>query len=437
MLTPFPRTILLLVALTACAKSNEAKPPVEAGPSPFGARWAIESFAPTCAEGSSTEVALGEVTETGFSAEDMLALAEGEHRETIQWLMPEGLELGPESGARELTIRIERASDRARAFAPDNEVIGHGARCWPWLFVDVVVTVQSAGGALNERFEAELYAADESVAYLAAISPALELAGDVSVARDAADFAASSYELRISFSEHGATGSLLSNWSREVQEPRLYWEETLELAHWGRAHCDVGTAYSVTLDDAVEVGSDGGRGSAKQAIDWMNAAAPIAIRWEGGGTTTGTLSFTPEDDGACVTTAAYSSEPFQDLKVRGELELRTEDGRLDARWPGWLGLNGNGVEGANVIGASFTLDGQAMPDSYTASTAELGFPEETRGGHTSLNVMCDLFLDENGGSWGTIGLTAYDASSGCDLEADPSCAANLTSTPLVRGTVSP
>jgi hypothetical protein len=89
------------------------------------------------------------------------------------------------------------------------------------------------------------------------------------------------------------------------------------------------------------------------------------------------------------------------------------------------------------VGTTFLLDRMAMPDPFTAEPAELGFPEETRGGHTSLSVTCDLFLNNASGSSGTIGLSAYDDNSGCDLEADPSCVPNLTLTPLVNGTVSP
>ena len=237
---------LCALALLACAKSNRPDgPPVEAEPSPFQHASPLEGITTLCAEGSSREVALDAVTEAGFSAQDVLAYAEGEHREALRWLMPEDLRVGPESGESELTVSVERAGDRAGDFRPDTDAIGHGARCRPWITIDVVVSIQSRSGALNDRFEATLYATDARVAYLRATTPALDLAGTLEVSRERTNVTASSYDLKMTFSEHGATGSLYSTWTRSTSEAA--WDESFEVAHWGGAHCADG-AYAVPLD---------------------------------------------------------------------------------------------------------------------------------------------------------------------------------------------
>ena len=247
----------LTFALCGCARSQRAQPELPTPlPSPFESVSAVERVASECSQGSSSEVALDAITDTGFSAEDLLAYAEGSHDETIRWDMPEGIRIGPESRERALRISVERAGERARDFKPDTDVIGHGARCRPWLEVDVTVSLQSEDGALNERFDATLYSTDARVAYLHAKSAQLELAGELTVTRElpAENIAAASFMVMMTFSEHGVTGTLVSDWSRVVSSIDVAWDESIELAYWGRARCNMWD-YSIGVEEPVELWS--------------------------------------------------------------------------------------------------------------------------------------------------------------------------------------
>lgn len=423
-------SLLLLCTLAACAESRMPGGPLdEAEPSPFAHVSPIEGLNASCAQGRSTAISLDEVTEAGFSAEDVLAYAEGEHHESIRWQTPEPLQLGPESGEGEITIEIERASDRAKDFRPTTDVIGHGARCRPWITVDVIVAIQSEGGALNDRFMATLFATDRRAAYLRAKTPEGELAGALWATQEATNVLASSYELRMTLSEHGATGSLYSNWARQYMD--VHWDDSFEIAHWGRAHCTDG-AYAVPLDERIELQSARDRASANEGIAWLNDLGSIGIEWDDGSTTRAAFSFAPAEAGACVRAQALSPEPFQDLYIPGELELRTDDGQVDARWPG--GLRIDAIGDGEVVGAFFSIDALALPDSFTASTVELGFPKEERGAHESLSVQCSLALTNLDGNSGQIELSAYDESGGCE-PSDSDCVSMPSFSSLVRGDV--
>jgi hypothetical protein len=421
--------LLCAIALSACAKSNRrGQPTVEAEPSPFAHLSPIEGLTTICAEGSSRDIPLDEITEAGFSAEDVLAYAEGEHRESIRWLMPEQLSVGPEAGEGEVTIAIERASERAKDFKPTTDVIGHGARCQPWITVDVVVTLQSEGGALNERFTATLFAVDPRAAYLRAATPDRELSGSLAVTHEASNTVASSFELKMTLSEHGATGSLYSSWSRQYMD--VAWDNSYEIAHWGRAHCTDGS-YAAPLDEPIELHSPEARASANDGVAWLNDFGPLTFEWADGGTTRATFSF--EATGACVLPETLWPEPAQRLFVTGELELRTDDGQVDARWPGDLTVQAG--DDGEVSDVWFSIDAAALPDGFTASTAELGFPLEARGGHEDLSVHCNLSLTSSGRS-GTIELSAQDYAGNCE-PIDQNCVSKSTFTPLVRGDVLP
>lgn len=426
----FTSGVLLLCTLAACAKSNVRGGSIdEAEPSPFSQVSPIEGLTEICAEGSSTDIPLDEVTEAGFSAEDVLAYAEGEHHESIRWLKPEELRIGPESGDGEVTIAIERASERAKDFRPTTDEIGLGARCQPWILVDVIVTIQSEGGALNERFTATLFAPDRRAAYVRATTPEGELAGALSATHEATNAFGSSYELRMTLSEHGATGSLYSRWSRQYMD--VSWDDSFEIAHWGLAHCTDG-AYAVPLDERIELQGPTDRASANEGVAWLNDFGPLSIEWADDGTTRATFTFAATEAGACARPYTLSPEPFQDLYVAGELELRTDDGQVDARWPG--GLSIDAIDDGEVVGAFFSIDPLALPDSFTASTVELGFPEEERGAHESLSVQCGLELTAHAGISGLIELSAYDYAGNCE-PGDLDCVDTSSFTTLVHGEV--
>ncbi len=131
-------------------------------------------------------------TSLGFTAQDIVALVSGEHRETLAW-QDTSVSYGPESGSGEIRLVVEalgtaRFIDRspklpgAMSGPGGGEVLTIGTTladplddgCGDLLEVDVRLGISTAGGALNESLQTTLTASSAEFAQ-----------GDVRLATDA------------------------------------------------------------------------------------------------------------------------------------------------------------------------------------------------------------------------------------------------------------
>lgn len=395
---------VLLFASGGCASSREAAGEEPPAPSPLIGIDELNQVEPLCADGSTREIALDEVIDNGFSAQDILAFAEGVHDERIRWQPPDGAAISPERGEHALRVTVERASDRAADIEPEVAVIGHGASCSHWLAIPVTVGLQSDGGALNDAISGTLLATHERVAYFRATSIGDELAGELSVSPPREDVYLSIFELAITFSEQGASGTLAAQW-RLRDDPALE-VEFEPLASFGRATCEPAD-YAVTLDEVVPLAEDDAGMSAREALEVLSELDTLALAWQSGEQTTATLSFTPGSEGACVFVSPVSPELFATLSVPGQLRFETADGKVDATWPAELKRAGRSSS------LSLTLDPAGLPDGSTATAEELGFPTHDRGTLIALNVALYLSLElESGEASGALDLGGFHCGTG-------------------------
>lgn len=155
-MTPRLRQLTSLLLLTAFASASGCA----------GGQTGSEGVPGRCRE-QRTSLELGEPSPLGFSAEDVLSFAEGEHVTTIEW-HPIDVPYGPESGTKQLTLSVESLG---RARYVDR---GESPCCFAAVQVDVRVTLETSGGALGESFVTVLEARSAGAAsLLTVIAPPL------------------------------------------------------------------------------------------------------------------------------------------------------------------------------------------------------------------------------------------------------------------------
>jgi hypothetical protein len=112
-----------------------------------------------CEEQRAMELELDAESELGFSARDVLDHAGEQREETLRWRALNGVSYGPESGTQTLTFGIT-PTGKARfvEYVPKSSGFEIASDCGEQLEIPVEVTLQSAQGALDERFTTVLTA---------------------------------------------------------------------------------------------------------------------------------------------------------------------------------------------------------------------------------------------------------------------------------------
>ena len=154
-----------------------------------------------------TPLAISADSPLGFSAQDSLNLAAGEHMATLHWL-PARYPYGPESGDGPFHVRITSLGSAHFATQDDGRAT-IDLLCLPSVLTDVTVEVDSAGGAFHESFRGVLAASREDSATLSATLLGAQLGG--SFAFDPAALAGrrlAQVTLNLSFGEDSFSGAL-------------------------------------------------------------------------------------------------------------------------------------------------------------------------------------------------------------------------------------
>lgn len=178
-----------------------------------------------------TPLALTAVSPLGFSAQDSLNLAAGEHSATLHWI-PGERAYGPESGDSQLTVTITSLGT-ARFATRDGAQGVTELSCSPSVLTDVAVELDTAGGALHERFQSMLVAPRAESATLSAA-----LLGDHIAGSFAFDPAALSGERLVrltidsSFSSDAFSGAIGAG-IEQAQSGDVTSLENVPLACWG------------------------------------------------------------------------------------------------------------------------------------------------------------------------------------------------------------
>jgi hypothetical protein len=272
-----------------------------------------------------------EVAALGFSAAQVLAVAEGSHASEMTW--GEGLGegpvkvmFGPESGAGALTVDVAYAGGEVRfVSSKPEESEGEGlddgafyANCNDRLEVDVEVSVKTDGGALDESFTAPLRATSRGISRISREIAVEALAGSfalTTVEPDNAEVGPLAFTIGISGS--GLFGGIAS--TVQVSDGEVVSAGFMNVASWpgGASPCEFEEA-PVGLGDAVA------QFSGDDALALIAAAQGVELSW-GGEPTAMTLAVTP----GAVACAYDSGDWAGQLRIPAEIAVQTADGRWD------------------------------------------------------------------------------------------------------------
>lgn len=112
--------------------------------------------------------------------------------------------------------------------------------------------------------------------------------------------------------------------------------------------------------------------------DFNDASQSVLFTWEDGTVTSSHWEFTPAPDTARIFIADYDddcSDRVADLSVQGQLALKTDDGRIDAKWNTHLSSDA----GDPRIGISLSISPQDPQELQ-------GLPERLEGEHDATYI---------------------------------------------------
>ena len=284
------------------------------------------------------DIDLDAASALGFSANEVLTFAGGEHTVSLLWLEDPIASYGPESGRSEITLTIEPLAAHFVERSPkttSGEVVFSDIdsddprdSCRDSIRLDVRVGVSTAGGALAETVETTLdaFAADFVSGSLS--FDVNELVGsfeaEPALPRSNTELTRSSLQLSFGLSQYGAVGSLLLfNVFRSLDGDT---EGAIagggSIAHFpADDYCGATNSFSVTAEQAV-------RGVSMAAtLAALGERAPVPVEYRDGESSTLELSFTSDVERVCVSFDALQGGAV--LEFPGRVTLESADGRID------------------------------------------------------------------------------------------------------------
>lgn len=245
-----------------------------------------------------TELGLDEVSPLGFSADDVLALAEGTHEATLTWVPDEAAMATTtlEPGTTEVTLVIEPAGPASfvdaepPASGSSGGMIELGWVCPDRVDVPVTVTLTTADGALDETLDGTLSATDAGSATLLVPIELDELEGTLSFEVVSPEGGVPiQTRLEVVFGEGIFAGRLSG--TIETRTDQVATAAGATYAEWGYGACEHGE-YPVDPETAGAVTSTA-------LLDVVNGASPLAVTWGDGTETTLSLAAVADEPTVC------------------------------------------------------------------------------------------------------------------------------------------
>jgi hypothetical protein len=363
------RCTLLLLLLAACV----------------GGQTGGSSVPPQCELEPAREVALSDAP-AGFSMQEVLAFAAGEHAFEAAWPSASST---PAQGILEITAQGDRARFSDVRFRPP---VG-GETCLPELEIDVRVelTLNNADGSTRAAFGSVLTAHSRSLARLFDLILEPELfEGDVQFPLAPGERLAS-LQLEVNVSAVAIAGTLWANaphLEQTASDEHAYEVERLEpVAAWPAGDaCGPGN-HPVGLHDSLfDVQPGQVAAGLPQAFDLM---------WQDGATTSATLLPTPAGEGACLTEGCErwcpalaglaSADPAGSalLFLPVTLEVDTGDGRWGGRLDAELWIE---VRQSGGLSRAF-LRAQSEHASSAALASAIGLAGVSAEGTTTFALL--------------------------------------------------
>jgi hypothetical protein len=345
-----------------------------------------ETASGSCDDTTTKLASLDADSPLGFSAAAMLALAQDHEDTSIEWLdRAGGVSYGPESGVGTLRIELE-PRDSAPRFVdrrpktsgskggPEIAIGEIYSPCADTVELDVSVHVSSGSGALDEQFDAVLSAKGPNVARIYLQRKAADLTGsfEATLSSDASA-TLESVQFDLTFSKLGPSGQLgvgfkqpapaaSSNRNSGVSSSAV---NPGPIARWpANADCEDG-AFDARVDQRVD------QFSAQDGVERFNQAS-LQLSAAGAPATRLHASFTPAG-GACalLEPSPYGGmEPVPSIAVRGELALRSDDGRIDGKWALMLSAGAAADGSLGSVKVAFDLHGSIIASLVDATVFE-------------------------------------------------------------------
>jgi hypothetical protein len=184
-----------------------------------------------------TPLSLDAESPLGFSAQDSLSLAAGEHTATLHWIPSTRYAYGPESADGQLQVTITSLGS-ARYATQDSGQGFDELLCLPSVLTDVAVEFDSAGGAFHESFQGVLAASNRDSATLSATLLGTHLAGSFAFDPTAlGDRTFAQLTLNLSFGAGSFSGAVNAGLEQThgIGSDSSVSLETVPLACWGGA----------------------------------------------------------------------------------------------------------------------------------------------------------------------------------------------------------
>lgn len=273
----------------------------------------------------SLEIDLDDDTALGFAPRHLLELASGPHTEPLHWRASPDFSFGPEGGVGSLTIEVTPTEAPPRYVDSIPKKDTYDDSCDDHVELDVMLSIQSAGGALAESIPATLSAGDAYVVrFDTALDPAM-LGGTLTFESGSTP---DELSLRGVFSQYGTSGTLETQ-SRSTSGHTASEERDL-LATWPTEElCDRGATPTV--------GRDSGEASIQAGLELLAAVSGLVLRGPNDELVAVELGAMDDGGPACLA-SPNSIFPRGSVVTEVVLSVSTDDGAIDHDLLGWLSV---------------------------------------------------------------------------------------------------
>jgi hypothetical protein len=269
------------------------------------------------------EIDIDDDAALGFAPRRMLELASGPYTEPLHWRSDPELVFGPEQGVGSVTFEVTPTDTPPRLMTSEPKEDAPDADCLDdWIEIDVLLSVQSAGGALNENVPVKLTARDGNVVRFSAKLDHEMLGGTFTLEE-------SSYEggtlldlpLAGVFSQYGASGTFGAHY--KTSSGRTAAESMGTVASWpapAEELCDRGFTPTIARD--------GGEASIQRGLDLLAAASGLVLRGPNDEIVSVELGAMDDGGPACLA-PGNGVHPSGSAVTEVVLTVTTEDGAIE------------------------------------------------------------------------------------------------------------
>ena len=380
----------------------------------------------------------------GFSAADLLTLAQGRQQVTLDFgsqaerdgqRRDEGLELRPSEADTSLQVELRYTAGAIRYHAP---LPGSG-NCPGAITIESELQLRSADGALDERWQVLLQGRSAREAWVRVgarpktshdpSEPRLPGAGDntlqgaLQLRADGEPEARLAYlEVELLFSVFGARG-----WLHGYAQYRDGGSYRIPIATVGET-CEFAAGVPLDLDDPAPEGFSG-----QDVVTRLQALKTSTGRLGDGTSLSLALEFEPPSETACLRPVdllrLQQGSLTSLLRLRGTLGLADDRGHIDLRWP--VQASARAVPDSTTPAIELSIDDHAPQLEPAQLQREL--PNTDLSGYDDVGIELALGLPAGGALRGKLTVTGYEAPP---ARADaPTCSRCGNETELMRLTV--